>query len=233
MNTKPIHTSVFKEGDNLTKFIQKHIPKLQEKSVLVTTSKIVALAEKRTVEIKDEKTKEACIRAESEYAEKTKYTWLTIKDGVVMACAGIDESNADGKLILLPKDSFLTARRLRNELKKIYNLKDLGIIITDSRTLPLRAGVTGVSLGYAGIKGIKDYRGKPDIFGRKFTMSRVDVADSLAAAAVFVMGEGNEQCPLALITNSGVEFAETVRRNELHISIEDDMYSPLFRHLSK
>ena len=37
-----------------------------------------------------------------------------------------------------------------------------------------------MSLGYAGFKGIKDYRGSPDIFGRKFKYSRTNVADGLA-----------------------------------------------------
>ena len=33
--------------------------------------------------------------------------------------------------------------------------------------MPLRAGVVGVALGYAGFKGLRDYRGKEDIFGKK------------------------------------------------------------------
>lgn len=105
-----------------------------------------------------------------------------------MASAGIDESNANGKLVLLPKDSFKTARFLRDKLRQKYGVRHLGVLITDSRTTPLRAGVTGVALGYAGFRGVKDYRGTPDIFGRKFKFSRTDVADSLATAAVFAIG---------------------------------------------
>ncbi len=59
--------------------------------------------------IENEKTKENLIRKESDFAIETKYAWLTIKDGVVMASAGIDESNANGKLILLPRDSYKSA----------------------------------------------------------------------------------------------------------------------------
>ncbi|TSC69806.1 MAG: hypothetical protein G01um101470_954, partial [Parcubacteria group bacterium Gr01-1014_70] len=141
--------------------------------------------------------------------------------------------NANGKLILLPKDSFKTARELRGKLKYKYNVKHLGVLITDSRTIPLRAGVTGVALGYAGFRGIRDYRGTVDIFGRKMKISRTDVADSLATAAVLVMGEGNEQQPLAIIEKAPIEFCDTVRRNELHIAIQDDMYQPLFSQLQK
>jgi dihydrofolate synthase / folylpolyglutamate synthase len=150
-----------------------------------------------------------------------------------MASAGIDESNADEKLILLPKDSFKTASWLLRKLQQAYGVKQLGVIITDSRTMPSRLGITGVAVGYAGFKGIKDYRGEPDIFGRKFKFSRVNVADSLATAAVLMMGEGRERQPLAVIKNPPIEFGGRVYRNELRIDIKDDMYRPLFLRLLK
>ncbi len=183
--------------------------------------------------VTDARAKERLIRAESDLAIPTKYVWLTLKDGMVMASAGIDESNANGKLILLPRDSFKSARFLRKALRRKYGVKRLGVLVTDSRTIPLRAGVAGVALGYAGFRGIKDYRGTCDIFGRKFIYSRTDVADGLAAAAVLVMGEGNEQQPLALIEKVPAEFCDKIDRGELHIDIQDDMYQPLFAKLPK
>ena len=108
MKTKSIHTRLFKEGENLELFILEHIPKLKDGSILVVTSKIVALAERRTATPQE---KEKIILEESEWAVPTKYVWLTIKDGMFMAAAGIDESNAQGKIILLPKDSFKAASR--------------------------------------------------------------------------------------------------------------------------
>lgn len=233
MIIRPIKTRVFQEGDDLFAFITDYFKKLLEKSVVVVTSKIVALAEKRTAVAKNVQTKEKLIRAESELAIPTKYVWLTVKDGMVMASAGIDESNANGKLILLPKDSFKTARDLRKKLRRKYGVRHLGVLITDSRTIPLRTGVTGVALGYTGFRGVKDYRGKPDIFGRKFKFSRTNVADSLATAAVLVMGEGNERQPLAIVEGAPVEFCDQVNRKELHIDIKEDMYRPLFSKLPK
>ncbi|MBI4121288.1 MAG: coenzyme F420-0:L-glutamate ligase [Parcubacteria group bacterium] len=233
MFIQPIKTHIFQEGDDLFAFITRYVKKLPEKSVVVVTSKIVALAEKRTAIIENVRTKEMLIKRESEFAMPTKYVWLTVKDGMVMASAGIDESNANGKLILLPKDSFKVARVLRKALQRNYGVKHLGVLITDSRTIPLRAGVTGVALGYAGFRGIKDYRGTSDIFGRKFKFSRTDVADSLAAAAVLVMGEGNEQLPLAIVEKTPIEFCDKIHRKELHIDIRDDMYQPLFSKLPK
>ena len=233
MIIRPIKTHIFQEGDDLFAFITDYFKKLPEKSVVVITSKIVALAERRTAIAENAQMKEKLIRAESELAIPTKYVWLTIKDGMVMASAGIDESNANGKLILLPKDSFKTARFLRSKLRQKYGVRHLGVLITDSRTIPLRAGVTGVAVGYAGFRGIKDYRGMPDIFGRKFKFSRTDIADSLATAAVLVMGEGNERQPLAIVERAPVEFCDKINRAELRIDIQEDMYRPLFSKLSR
>ena len=199
MIIRPVKTRIFKEGEDLFSFMIHYLKRPKERAIIVVTSKIVALSEKRTAIIENDRTKERLINAESEYAIATKHVWLTIKDGMVMASAGIDESNADGKLILLPKDSFKAAGILRTKLKEKYKVRELGVLVTDSRTMPLRSGITGVALGYAGFQGIRDYRGKPDIFGRKFKFSRTNVADSLATAAVLVMGEGNERQPLAII----------------------------------
>lgn len=233
MLVRPIKTSIFKEGEDLFAFVKRHVPKIPEGSIVVITSKIVALAEGRTVEAQDKKAKERLIRSESEFALPTKWVWLTIRDGFVMPNAGIDESNADGRYILLPKDSFATAERMRLKMLEHYNIRHVGVLITDSRTMPLRAGVSAVALGYAGFKGIRDYRGKPDLFGKKFIYSRTNVADTLAAAAILEMGEGSERQPLALITGAPVEFIARVNRGETKIDLEDDMYRPLFRKASR
>lgn len=233
MKTLPIKTRIFKEGEDMIAFITEYIGRLKENSVLVVTSKIVALSEKRTAVIKNAKTKEQLIRVESEVSLRTKHTWLTITDGLLVSSSGIDESNANGKLILLPKDSFRSAHSLRNKLRKKYRVKNIGILITDSRTMPLRAGAVGMAIGYAGFRSIKDYRNTPDIFGRKFKFSRSNVADGLAAAAVLVMGEGREQQPLAIIEDAPIEFCEKIHRKELLIDIQDDMYRPLFARLPR
>lgn len=226
MKVSAVRTRIFKENEDLVAFIVRHVPKLKDGSILAVTSKIVALAEGRTANAKD---KEKIIRAESDWAMKTKYVWLTEKDGMLLANAGVDESNAVGKLVLLPRDSFKAASSLHKKLRKHYKIKKLGVVVTDSRIMPLRAGVVGIALGYAGFRGLRDYRGERDIFGRVFKFTQTDVADSLATAAAVVMGEGKEYQPLAVITGAPVEFTEQTNRDELLIPFEDDMYRPLFR----
>jgi len=233
MQIRVLKTRVFKENEDLIKFILLYVKKIKEGSVLVITSKVVALAEGRTVEFINEKQKIALIKAESSFAIKTKQTWLTIRDGMVMSSAGIDESNARGKLILLPKDSFVSAEKIRKELKKKFKVKKLGVLITDSRIFPLRAGIVGVALGYAGFRGVRDYRGTRDIFGRTLKMSRTDVADSLATASVLCMGEGKERLPLAIVEDPPIEFIEKTNKKELLIDIKEDLYLPLFGSILK
>jgi coenzyme F420-0:L-glutamate ligase len=231
MKVQAIKTRVFRPNENLLRFIENYLPKIKDGDIIVVTSKIVALSEGRLVKKIDENTKIKIIRQESKHVLPTKYVYLTIKDGQIIANAGIDESNANGQLIMLPKNSFKTADLIRNHFKKAHKLKNLGIIITDSCCLPLRAGITGLALGYAGFRGLKDYRQLRDIFGQPFKYSRVDVADSLATAAVLLMGEGNEQQPLAIINEAPVEFSNRVNKNELTINPKEDIFYPLLKNL--
>lgn len=234
MNVQPVKTRIFTEGESLRDFVRAHIPRVKDGSVIIVTSKIVALAERRTAPRENVTTKETLIRKESDFAFPTKWVWLTLKDGLIVASAGVDESNSkEGKFILLPKDSYRSAAKLRSELMKTYKVKRLGVVITDSRTIPLRAGVIALAIGYAGIKGLRDYRGKKDLFGRTFKFERVGVVDSLATAAALAMGEGAEGCPLALIEDAPVDFTERVNRFELRIALEDDMYLPFLKEIPK
>jgi F420-0:gamma-glutamyl ligase len=231
MEIKAIKTRIFKPNENILYFIENHLPKITEKSIIIVTSKIVALSEGRFVKKINKATKKKIIKSESDFILPTKYVYFTIKDGTVMADAGVDESNANNNFILLPKDSFRSAVKIRTYFKKKYKLRNLGVIITDSRCLPLRAGIVGIALGYAGVKGLKDYRKKLDIFGRAFKYSKVDIADSLATAAVLCMGEGNEQQPLAVIKNAPIEYSDKLSRKELKIDIKEDIYGPIFKKI--
>jgi len=229
MKIKAIKTRIFLPNESLRLFVDQHIKAIKDGDILVITSKIAALSEGRFVAKWDKAKKQKIIRQESEIMIPAKHICLTVKDGMVMASAGIDESNGNGLLIFLPRDSWKIASVLRRYFMTKYQLKHLGVIITDSRNAPFRAGASGVAIAYSGFKGLKDYRKTVDIFGRSFHSSRVDVADSLASAAVLCMGEGNEKKPLAIISNPPVEYISKVNRQELRVRIEEDMYAPLFQ----
>jgi len=232
MKVDAIKTDVFTEGEDLHDFIAAYLPTIKEKTVLAVTSKIVALSEGRVERPKNAAERGAIIQRECDWMVATKHVILTMKDGIPMANAGTDESNAGGKLILLPKDSFASADKLRKKLLAHYNIKKLGILITDSRVMPLRAGVVGVALGYAGFCGVRDYRGKGDMFGRPLKYTQTDIGDGLATASVLVAGEGDEQQPLVIIEDAPVKFTEKVNRDELMIDLEEDMYRPLLGRIA-
>ncbi len=229
MLVKPIKTRIFKAKESLEDFILEYLPKVPDQSIIAITSKIVALSQGRLRRSAD---KIKVIKQESDQYIKTKWCYLTLKDGHWCANAGIDESNVQGGgLILWPENPFETAAKLRKKLLKRYKVRNLGILITDSRIFPLRAGVTGVALGFAGFGGLRNYIGKKDLFGRKLKMTQTNSADSLASAAVLVMGEGAEARPLALIQDAMVEFKAQTNPKELAIRAENDLYWPLFEQI--
>lgn len=229
MKITPIQTDIFKESADLPAFVVHHIPSAADKTVLTVSSKLVCLWKGLCVPYESREQKEKLIRQESDASLKTPLAWLTIKSGMIMTNAGIDESNADGKLLLLPRDLYTCADELRTALKKAWNVQHLGVIITDSMILPLRAGVIGAAVSYSGFKGVKDLRGKPDIFGKKLDVTLVNMADSLAAACALTMGEADERRPLCVVEQAPVEFVDQTAPQEIKYPIENDLFTPLFK----
>jgi len=224
--------------DNLLSVIKESIFEIKERSIVVVTSKVVSIGEGLCIKIDNTKIeKDSLIKKEADLyidrekiSEKAGYVMLTIKNDILIPTSGIDESNANGYYILWPKKPFLSAKKIYNFIKKEYGLAEFGIIISDSHTTPLRTGIMGIGLAYYGFNPLRDYRGKKDIFGRKLKMSQTNIVDSLAASAVYSMGEGAEQTPLAIIEDAGnIEFTEKDFSKKLRISLEEDIYSPLLK----
>ena len=229
MHITPVKTACFKPREELAAFITTHIPAVAENTIVAVASKLFALWKGEIVPYQSAAQKEKLIRRESEFALKTPLAWLTVKDGMVMTNAGIDESNADGKLLLLPRESYALAAQLRAELCRAWGVKNLGLVVTDSLILPLRAGVIAAAVAYAGFKGVRDLRGTADLFGKKLEVTLVNRADTLASAAALEMGEAGQQRPLCVITQAPVEFVDTVPENEIKYPMKDDLYAPLFQ----
>lgn len=240
MQIKAIKTHKITAGDkDLFAILDKYLPKkLKEKSVLAITSKIISICEGRLVKIGDAD-KDELIKQESKlYLPRTqsKYniSFSITKNDMLAAGAGIDESNGNGYYILWPKDPQETVNKVRVYLKKRFGLKNVGVIITDSKTMPMRWGVIGIALAYSGFKPLKDYISKKDLFNRRFQFEKTSMIDSLATASTVVMGEGAEQTPLALIENVPfVEFQDTNPSKKdlesLKISIDEDIYGPFLK----
>jgi len=226
---------ITQEDSDLFKILDQYINDLKENSILAVTSKIVSITEGSLLKIEDAVDKDELIKENSQFylpRSSNKYNVsFTITNNILSASAGIDESNGNGFYILWPKNPQESANKIREHLSEKFNLKNLGVIITDSKTTPLRWGVTGLTLAHSGFNALNDYIGEPDLFGRPFQYEKLNIADSLASAAVLEMGEGSEQTPLAIIEDlKNIEFQDRNPSDEelesLKINMEDDLFAP-------
>lgn len=237
MKVTPIKThKITKKDNNLFKVLDTYIKDLNERSVVAVTSKIVSICEGRIVKNRSKKQKDELAKKEAEYYLEREYNqydfMITINKNIMVASAGIDESNGNGYYILWPEDPQKSANEIRQYLVGRFNLRHVGVVITDSKLSPLRWGVTGVALSHSGFRALNSYIGKPDIFGRKMKAEKTNVADSLATAAVLTMGEGKEQKPIAVIEDLDFVAFQTKNPtkqeiNNLNIALEDDVYASL------
>ena len=212
--------------------LQTSLPKLSERDVVTISSKIVSIGEGRCIPITDDPgQKRRLIEEEAEaFLVRENRRPLTIKHHAFISGSGIDESNADGHYILLPEDPFVSAKKIYDFLKGRDNLKELAVIITDSHSLLFRYGVTCVAIGYWGLEPLIRYRGKEDIFGRKFKFERINVIDSLASIVSLVGGEGSEQTPICVMRGiPQIEFVDKDTREDFLIPPKEDIYYPLIK----
>jgi coenzyme F420-0:L-glutamate ligase/coenzyme F420-1:gamma-L-glutamate ligase len=159
-------------------------PGLLDGDIVVITSKIVSKAEDRVIR----GDREDAIRAETVrvVARRGPTTISQTRHGLVMAAAGVDESNTEpGTLVLLPADPDASAEALRKGIGDRAGAR-LGVIITDTMGRPWRAGQTDNAIGAAGMVPLRDHRGQPDTFGNVLEVTVAAVADEIAAAADLV-----------------------------------------------
>jgi coenzyme F420-0:L-glutamate ligase / coenzyme F420-1:gamma-L-glutamate ligase len=114
------------------------------------------------------------------------------RHGFLCANSGVDVSNVNGgkHALLLPEDSDRSAANLRRALKKHTGIS-IPVIITDSFGRPWREGLTEFAIGVAGMKPLRDDRGRRDSHGYKLKASVEAIADELACAAGLVCGKLN------------------------------------------
>jgi coenzyme F420-0:L-glutamate ligase / coenzyme F420-1:gamma-L-glutamate ligase len=148
---------------------------------------------------------------------------LGLTNGSLAPNAGIDKSNVPkGYAILYPRKPAKTAAKLRAKLLgrpvgSKGGIKDLGIILSDSRITPTRVGTVGVALAVAGMKSTVDSRGKKDLFGNELKVTIRAVADQIATAAQLLMGESSESTPIVLVRGLHCVFESA--RNQMEESL--------------
>jgi coenzyme F420-0:L-glutamate ligase/coenzyme F420-1:gamma-L-glutamate ligase len=209
----PLTYEIFPGSDlagKLLESLQQRRIRLQAGDILVVKHKIVSKAEGRIVELATIEPTQDSIAWAQQYQLDPRVIELALREarsvirrqngilitqthhGFLCANSGIDVSNVDGgeHAILLPADPDHSAAALRREIKQRTKL-DIPVIITDSFGRPWREGLTDFAIGIAGMKPLRDDRGRRDPHGYKLKASVEAVADELAAAAGLVCGKLN------------------------------------------
>ena len=199
-----ISTRIELQDNDILVFAQKVISKAEGRAVNLTT----VTPSPRAIELAQQTEKDArvveLILQESNEVLRTRVGAIIVehKLGFVCANAGIDHSNVAGVgdsaeewVLLLPAEPDRSAETMRAEIKSKTG-KSIGILIIDSHGRAWRNGTVGVAIGIAGIPGLEDLRGKPDLFGYTLQVTQVGVADELAAAASLMMGQASEGTPV-------------------------------------
>ncbi len=175
-------------------------PGLVDGDILVITSKIVSKAEGRVIT----GDREAAIKEETVrvVARRGPTTISQTRHGLVMAAAGVDESNTEpGTLVLLPVDPDGSAEALRKGIGERAGAR-IGVIITDTMGRPWRAGQTDAAIGVAGVAPLRDHRGQTDTFGNLLEVTVAAVADEIASAADLIK-QKTTGIPVAVVRGLG------------------------------
>ena len=240
------HIPLVEAGDDLAILIvealRKAVLEPAEGDVLVIAQKIVSKSEGRQVLLADVDPSPAAINLAGELGKDPRLVELILREsstivrtapgviivrhrlGIISANAGIDQSNIDhvdgDSALLLPEDPDKSAHRLREALIQASG-KRLGVIVSDSMNRPWRLGTVGYAIGSAGITVLEDRRGEKDIFGRELQVTMSNRADSIATAAMLVMGETSERVPAALVRGLPPENSTQMARDSIRPPAED------------
>ena len=119
----------------------------------------------------------------------------------------MDGSNipGDNKFCLLPLDSDVSARRIRDGVKKLTKTT-VAVIVSDTWGRPWREGAVNVAIGAAGISTVKSYKGTLDATGHLLRVSTIATADEIASAAELVTGKA-DKVPVTIVR--GYDYDKT------------------------
>lgn len=245
MNILPIKTPLITRGDDIVSILLETLDKmgivLQSGDIVAVADKIIAISEGRYTDYN--KIQPSCkatslaklydlepgfvelvLREADEILGGVSRALLTIKHDMLIANSGIDHKNAPGNSATLwPNNPNEIAADLRRKLEKKTG-KQIGVLLVDSHVIPMRMGTLGLAIGLAGFDPVKDCRGINDLYDQPLQITRINVADDLASAAHFVMGETAEQIPIAIIHDSHIDIHDAYNPREVIIPRSECLY---------
>lgn len=196
-----------KKDDDIAALVVQYAA-LEDRDVVVISSKAVSKAEGRVVEERELIPSAFAYQLSKLTQSSPAYCELVLREsagilrtakgviiartkhGFVMANAGVDASNtgAAGRFITLPINPDASAQRICRAITAKTG-KQVAVIIADTFGRAWRNGQTNMAIGASGIAVMDDYRGKTDNDGRDMSKTCISVADELAAAADLVAGK--------------------------------------------
>jgi len=245
-----IETRIVKPGDDILKLILDAMKvrdiRLDDSDVLALASKAVATANNRIVNLKtiaaSDKAKvvaekfglmpefaQLVIDEADEIYGGVEKALLTLRERVLNVNSGIDNKNApEGHVVLPLENPHGKAKEIRKEIEKRTG-KKIGVIIIDSGIYPLRMGTRGFAVGVSGFKPVKDYRESRDLFRKPILITRHALADDLAGAAHFLMGEADERVPAVLIKSAKITLTDEDCPEDLQIPFRECVFMKAFK----
>ncbi|MHC1571431.1 MAG: coenzyme F420-0:L-glutamate ligase [Methanosarcinales archaeon] len=228
-----------KTGFDLAKIIAERV-ELLDGDIVALSSSIVSKAEEGPVPLDsftptehalsiaarngaDPRFVQAVLDNSKEVLLESPFLLVERENGHICVNAGIDTSNVgeEDSVLLLPVDADKSARDLQERLKRLTGVT-IGVVIIDTNGRAFRTGQTGVAIGVAGVEVMRDWRGKPDLFGKTLEVKHEAVIDELAGFANLLIGEGDGGTPVALIRGLGMLVEESSIR-EVFRRPEDDV----------
>ncbi|MBL0725558.1 MAG: coenzyme F420-0:L-glutamate ligase [Alphaproteobacteria bacterium] len=237
-----IKTPLFKPPKfDIYPVLDECVTELKDGDILFITTKILSIHQGNCLPIekhnKDDLSKECASHFTERDVTAAYPVLLTITQGCLMLSAGIDESNANGYFILWPTNTGKLLMEIRTFLMEKFNIKHLGVVATDSKCNPLQLGVSGMVVACCGFEPIKTYIGHKDLFDRPFITTNANIAQSLSATAVFVMGEGTEQTPMAIYRNKNlknkINYTNSITTEKSLCPLENDIFAPILQPFFK
>jgi len=226
----------------LTETLDKNNERLQEGDVIVISTKYISNAQGRIIDLNNVKASIKGIDISKKFQIKAEIAEIILResdkifggisgfvitsaDNIMAPNAGIDKSNVKkGKIVLYPKDPYLIAEQIRRKIFLKF-LIHIGVILVDSRLMPVRIGTSGVAISCAGIEPVLDMRSEKDLDGNPLKVTFQAVVDNLATIANHKMGEGAESKPFAIIRDSGAKLTDRkINPKETAISPDQCVY---------
>ena len=223
----------------LVETLDKNNERLQEGDVIVISTKYISNAQGRIIDLNNVKASIKGIDVSKKFQIKAEIAEIILResdkifggisgfvitsaDNIMAPNAGIDKSNVKkGNIVLYPKDPYIIAEQIRRKIFLKFSMH-VGVILVDSRLMPVRIGTSGVAISCAGIEPVLDMRSEKDLDGNPLKVTFQAVVDNLATIANHKMGEGAESKPFAIIRDSGAKLTDR-KINPTETAISPDL----------